>query len=50
MSRLGIAWRTRDWVAPPEKIGTVRVRPIELPSSLTDTLPGEGESQLVLLL
>ena len=30
-------------------IGTVRVRPIELPSSVADMLPGDGEYQPVLL-
>jgi len=31
MSRWARAWRTRDWVAPPLKIGTLRVRPMLVP-------------------
>src|SRR5690606_40343850 len=31
MSRWATAWRTRDWSAPPEKIGTFRVTPNDGP-------------------
>src|SRR2546427_8457683 len=39
MSRWASAWRTLDWVAPPAKIGTFRVRPMLLVRASGDSEP-----------
>jgi hypothetical protein len=50
MSRWASAWRTPDWAAPPEKIGTLRVRPMLLVRASGDSEPAPVLSPQVALL
>jgi hypothetical protein len=50
MSRWASAWRTPDWVAPPAKIGTLRVRPMLLVRASGDSEPEPVLSPQVALL